>query len=46
MEDVKAVDAWMQPGAEAFLNDSMFESLRRWAGATGSVRGIPIVATV
>src|SRR4030042_4686363 len=36
----------MQPGAEAFLNAPMFESLRRWAGATGPVPGIPIEATV
>lgn len=36
----------MQPGAEAFLNDSMFESLRRWAGQTGPVPGIPIETTV
>jgi predicted TIM-barrel fold metal-dependent hydrolase len=45
-EDVKAIDAWMQPGTQAFVNDPMFESLRRWAGQTGPVPGIPIEATV
>ena len=45
-EDVKAIDAWMQPGAEAFLNAPMFESLRRWAGVAGPVPGIPIETTV
>jgi hypothetical protein len=45
-EYLKAIDAWMQPGAEFFLNAPMFESLRRWVGATGPVPGIPIEATV
>jgi predicted TIM-barrel fold metal-dependent hydrolase len=44
--DMRAIDVWMQPGAEGFLNASMFESLRRWAGVAGPVPGIPIEATV
>jgi len=45
-QEVTAIDVWMQPGAEAFLNDSMFESLRRWAGQAGRVPGIPIETTI
>ncbi len=44
--NVKAIDAWMQPGAEALLIAPLFEPLRRWAGVGGPVPGVPIEATV
>ncbi len=45
-EDVRAIDAWMQPGVEAFINAPMFESLRRWSGLSGPVPGVPIETTI
>lgn len=45
-EDVRAIDVWMQPGVEAFLNAPMFESLRRWSGVAGPAPGIAIEMTV
>jgi hypothetical protein len=45
-KEVTAVDVWMQPGTEFFLNGPMFESLRRWARLPSPVPAIPIEATI
>lgn len=40
------VDAWMQHPSLRFINDDMFESLRRWTGAEAPTTELPVEWTV
>jgi predicted TIM-barrel fold metal-dependent hydrolase len=41
-----AIDVWMQHPTLRFLNDDMFESLRRWTGQQIPTEELPIEATI
>ena len=43
---MRIVDAWMQHPSAAFLQDPMFDSLRRWSGGQLGGGGVPVEATV
>ncbi len=43
---MRIVDAWMQHPSAAFLQEPMFDSLRRWSGGQLGGGEVPVEATV